>query len=427
VSSSDRFAAPVVVCKFDPNVMHHGGLGATRSLGRLGVAVHGIHEHRAAPAAGSRYLARRWFWRPDPEDVDATRDGLRAIGERIGAPAVVLPTDDAAAIFLAEHGDDLRESFLFPSPPAGLPRRLAGKASLYRLCGELGMPCPRSQVPDGLSEAEEFAAGTGYPLVAKLTEPWLAGGPDGPRSTTIVHSRDELAEMHRAAGPGRLLLQEFIPATPGCDWFFHGYADASSSFLAAFTGVKDRSYPARAGLTSRGRWVPNERLAREVSGFLARVGYRGIVDLDVRFDARDGQYKLLDANPRLGAQFRLFADAAGLDVVRAQYLDLTGQRPGAGEPLPGRTFLVESYDPLAALRYWRSGELTAREWLSSLRGADETAWFATDDPVPFGLMCARMAGRAVTRPAAARLRRTLPSQSQELRRGPERATTTEGA
>ena len=35
---------PAVVLKFDPNVMHHGGLGAIRSLGRLGVPVYGVHE-----------------------------------------------------------------------------------------------------------------------------------------------------------------------------------------------------------------------------------------------------------------------------------------------------------------------------------------------------------------------------------------------
>jgi predicted ATP-grasp superfamily ATP-dependent carboligase len=404
---------PVLVCKFDPNVMHHGGLGAIRSLGRLGVEVHGLHEHRAAPAAGSRYLARRWLWRPDPDDVEATREGLRAIAGRIGAPAMLLPTDDAAAIFLAEHGEELREWFLFPPQPPALPRQLAGKDSLYRLCGELGMPCPRSLVPGELAEACEFAVSAGFPLVVKLAEPWLAGGLDGPRSTTIVHTRAELAELHRAAGPGRLLLQEFVPATPGCDWFFHGYVGAASTCLPAHTGVKERSYPAHAGLTSLGRWEPNEELARQVTDFLARVGYRGIVDMDLRFDARDGRYKLLDANPRVGAQFRLFVDAAGLDVVRAQYLDLTGQALGGAGPVAGRKFLVESYDPLAAVAYWRSGELTPGRWLSSLRGVDETAWFVADDPMPFGLMCARMAARAVTRPLAGRLPRARSAPSHE--------------
>ena len=89
----------------------------------------------------------------------------------------------------------------------------------------------------------------------------------------------------------------------------------------------------------------------------AAIGFRGIVDLDLRFDPRDAQYKLLDFNPRLGAQFRLFTTGTGVDVARAAYLDLTGQPAEAGEMTRGRRFLVENYDPLGAVGYWRRGEL----------------------------------------------------------------------
>ena len=44
-------STPAVVLKFDPNVMHHGGLGVIRSLGRIGVPVYGVHEGPWAPAA----------------------------------------------------------------------------------------------------------------------------------------------------------------------------------------------------------------------------------------------------------------------------------------------------------------------------------------------------------------------------------------
>ena len=207
---------------------------------------------------------------------------------------------------------------------------------------------------------------------------------------------DALCRRCTDAGLG-LMLQEYIPAAPGQDWFFHGYCDASSRCLAAFTGVKDRSYPAHAGLTSLGRAVPNGALADQVTGLLQRVGFRGLADLDLRRDPRDGEYKLLDFNPRLGAQFRLFADPAGLDVARAAYLDLTGQPAAAGQVTPGRRFVVENYDPLGAISYWRAGELGLAAWAASVRGADETAWFARDDLVPFGLMCLRMTWRAVSR------------------------------
>ena len=145
--------------------------------------------------------------------------------------------------------------------------------------------------------------------------------------------RAELEDLCRACADAgaELMLQEFIPGGPGEDWFFHGYCDASSACRPAFTGLKERSYPAHAGLTSLGRSVPNTRLRDQVTGLLSRLGYRGILDLDLRFDQRDGQYKLLDFNPRLGAQFRLFRDTAGLDVVTAEYIDLTGGTLPDGE------------------------------------------------------------------------------------------------
>jgi D-aspartate ligase len=85
---------PAVVLKFDPNVMHHGGLGVIRSLGRLGVPVYGVHEGPWAPAAQSRYLSGRLFWAPSAADVDRVLAGLQRLAERIGQPSVLLTTDD---------------------------------------------------------------------------------------------------------------------------------------------------------------------------------------------------------------------------------------------------------------------------------------------------------------------------------------------
>jgi hypothetical protein len=85
-------------------------------------------------------------------------------------------------------------------------------------------------------------------------------------------------------------------------------------------------------------------------------------------------------------------------VATAAYLDLTGSAIPDGEQVDGRAFLVENYDPIGALGYWRSGELGLGQWLASLRRVDEAAWFARDDLRPFGLMCVRMGWRLATRP-----------------------------
>ena len=392
---------PAVVLKLDHNVMHHGGLGVIRSLGRAGIPVYAVHEHPLAPAAHSRYLHGRFLWHPHPYRPDQVIEGLRRLADRIGRPAVLIPTDDAGAILLAEHGDALRPYFRFSRIAPDLPRRLAGKFSLTELCRSLDLPTVEATLVRHRDEAEEFVDRVGLPLVVKLAEPWLPA--EGfrqakPRSTSLVRDRDELAEVFVRANGTQLMLQEYLPGGPGNDWFFHGYCDESSQCVPAFTGVKERSYPPHAGLTSFGRCVPNERLRTEVTALLRRVAYRGIMDLDLRYYPRDDRYKLLDFNPRIGAQFRLFTDSAGLDVVRAAHLDLTGRPVPAGEPVADRRFVVENYDSLAALGYARRGELGLRSWLASLRRVDETAWFARDDLAPFGLMCLRTAWRLVQRP-----------------------------
>jgi predicted ATP-grasp superfamily ATP-dependent carboligase len=123
---------------------------------------------------------------------------------------------------------------------------------------------------------------------------------------------------------------------------------------------------------------------------MAAIGYRGPLDVDYRLDPRDGRYKLLDVNPRIGASFRLFVGADGTDVLRAMYLDLTGQRLPTIEQRNGRRWLVEPQDLRSSLSHRRGGELTVGGWLRSLSGIEETAWWSRDDPWPFFAMLAQL-------------------------------------
>jgi predicted ATP-grasp superfamily ATP-dependent carboligase len=75
-----------------------------------------------------------------------------------------------------------------------------------------------------------------------------------------------------------------------------------------------------------------------------------------------------------------------MDVARALYLDMTGQTVPRSEAAEGRKWMVEDFDLFSAIRSWRNGELTMRDWLKSFRGVQEAACFAIDDVLPFLLM-----------------------------------------
>jgi len=161
-----------------------------------------------------------------------------------------------------------------------------------------------------------------------------------------------------------------------------------------FTGVKVRSWPPHAGMTACAYAVDNKELAGMTARFIQRIGFSGIVDLDWRFDRRDGRYKLLDFNPRMGAQFRLFENEARLDVVRAQHLDLTGRPVPEAEQLADRRFVVENIDLPALLAYRRSGYTTPHA--PARASGTELAWAARDDMRPFFTMLARCVGPGAT-------------------------------
>jgi predicted ATP-grasp superfamily ATP-dependent carboligase len=406
---------PGLIVKFGDYPLHHGGVGAIRSLGRLGIPMYAITEDRYTPAAASRYLRRAFVWpTTGTEEPERLVEGLLRIGSRIGRPTVLVPTDEEAAVLIAEHQEELGERFLFPRVDAKLPRRLASKQGLHELCVEHGIPSPAAAFPQSYEEIVEFAESARFPIVAKNREAFVRRSQPAVNGTTRIATREGLLSLARDWGdqPG-VILQEYLPREEAEDWIVHAYFDADSTPLAMFTGVKVRSWPPHAGMTANAYVVDNPELADLAARFIKQIGFSGVIDLDLRFDRRDGQYKLLDFNPRMGAQFRLFESESGIDVVRAMHLDLTGRAVPEGEQRAGHRYIVENIDLPALLAYRRSGYTTPHA--PARASGTELAWLAGDDLRPFFTMLARF-----VRPGA----RHLYQLWRTNRRGSSTSTTT---
>ncbi|MGZ9931448.1 carboxylate--amine ligase [Streptomyces sp. NC-S4] len=384
----------------------------------------------------------------DPEAPEALLECLTGVSERIGRPAVLIAMDDLSAIAVSRVAPMLRERFRIPHQPDNLPARVADKAELSRLCARWDVPHPETVIPASGAEAAEAAWRLGLPVVAKWSRPWLLPtAADGLRSTMLVNTTAEARRLYeRSAEAGsRLLLQRFLPAGPDTDWFFHGAFARGGRPLLAGSGRKELSWPVRTGLTAVGRWLPDPAVEEAGLRLAERLGYQGILDLDFRRDEL-GCFRLVDFNPRPGAQFRLFADSAGLDVVQAMYLDLTGQQVPQPSGGPGRVFVAENYALLARARGGSmprrpaavpaaaagparasaspgpaagagagAGAGTGRDRgaapeRAAERGSVETAWFAADDPLPFLAMLGALLGRGAGK--GVRALRGVPGQGR---------------
>jgi D-aspartate ligase len=379
---------PVLILKMSRGVIHHGALAVARTLGRLGVPIYAVVEDSYTPLAMTRYLTKAFVWDSCPTDPESFVKAMLLIAESIARPTIIIPMDDLSAVSVAENAASLARWFIVPPVPPQLPHQLANKTYLQALCAEIGIPSPRSVVPHSLDEVREFAEAAVFPLVVKAAEQWLPL--KDTLCATVIQTREQLlsfCENYDYAGSRRLIIQEYIP---GEDWICHGYYNSEKNVSVTFTGRKLRSYPTEAGSTALGLSIDNETLRCASEKLLKAVAYSGIIDMDWRKDERDGQYKIVDCNPRVGQNFRMFENSEGIDVVRAQYLDLSGQRIHDADPLEGRLFRVESFYILALLRGLPRGALKqdTSKYLSA-RGR-ELAWWSSDDPVPFFVMSIRL-------------------------------------
>ena len=362
----------------------HGSLGIIRSLGELGITVYGTYSDERGPAAYSKFCKQVFQWRyPYGSDRECVQELLK-IAEQIGRPCVLIPTWDETAIFAAENYGELSRRFIYPRQDARLAKELVSKKDMYLLAKKCGIPTAEITLPRYLADVETFARSATFPVLLK--------GSDGNRlkrrtnrKMVIVSSPAELLdlylEMEDPEDPN-LMLQEYIPPTPGGDWMFNGYFNDDSDCLIGFTGQKWRQTPVYTGMTSLGICSNNSIVLKWTIEWMKKIGYKGILDIGYRYDHRDGEYKVLDVNPRIGATFRLFVGHNQMDAVRAFYLDMTGQAVPASPACEGRKWMVE-LDFKSCLDYYRDGNLTFRQWLKSLRGIEEFGYFRRNDLRPF--------------------------------------------
>jgi predicted ATP-grasp superfamily ATP-dependent carboligase len=364
---------------------HHGALGVMRSLGRLGVKVYGVHASKNPMASYSRYCRGVFNWDLDNASRRESVEYLRQVGKTIGDRPLLVATNDETAIFVSQNAEALKEAFVFPFNPPEIVRSLYEKRAMYFLAKQLGIPTAETLFPESKRDVLEFSDIVRFPLMLKASDNITISRRTG-RKMVIVHSKAALLreyEFMEDPNNPNLMLQEYIPGKDDSVWMFNGYFDEHSDLLFGVTGRKIHQTPVYTGMTSLGVCLANPTVQAQTERLIKALGYRGIIDIGFRYDARDGQYKLLDSNPRLGATFRLFLGKDGMDVVRAQYLHLTGQPVHASSMCEGRKWILEDADLVSCLRYYLDGALSLSEWVRGYNGIQEGAWFAKDDLGPF--------------------------------------------
>jgi D-aspartate ligase len=366
--------------------MNETGLTAARCLGRAGISVTGFDIGARRAGFRSRYCRAAKVC-PDPlEQPDDLVLFLRR-QVRDGEPKVVLlPTSDLFFLFLSRHRAQLADRFVMNLPCEAVAESVVNKRGLYELAAAHGSAFPQSYFPGTYLEALAVKDSLRYPAFIK---PYW--GHQWRRHFGGIHkgfkadSSDEfLARFREVLDSGHpALVQSYVSNPDDALFSVSLYVSQAGDVLAAFARRQVRQYPPNSGTVSLAISERNRELVADATRFCRSIGYRGIAGLEYKLDREDNHYKLLDFNPRLMLSDALTAHC-GINLALMQYLDLTGQKPGARcEGSAGITWLDSIADFHSFRQYHERGELGFKDWLKSLARARVFALFAWDDPLPF--------------------------------------------
>lgn len=360
------------------------GLAVIRALGRAGIKVISV-DYKKDIGWYSKYSTPMIC----PNPIEKEEAFLKWIEDHFSDknPLPVFFTGDDFLYPFSRNRERLSAYFVFNLPKHQELLEISDKYDQYHLAKKAEINVPRTWAIDtpGQLKPELFQMDC-WPLILKGREvnSWRAffGG------TTKGFKINNFRELQEKAGPAltknlSMIAQEVITGPDTNHFKYCAYRTATGKILAEFCLQKLRQYPIRFGIGSLVVSIYKQDLINTGRKFLQNIDYHGIGSAEFKYDQKDGQLKLIELNPRYWQQNTL-AEACGINFPLINYMDLLALDIEKTNP-PFQTGLkwVNLYMDFAAfLDYHKAGELSFKQWLTSLKGPRVFSDFAWDDIIP---------------------------------------------
>lgn len=233
---------------------------------------------------------------------------------------------DGYAALLMEVQDRLLDNCTTLYIGVELRDKLVSKASFYQMCEKYGIPYPKTfyaEAPMPADELTEDKIGFVYPIIVKpsMSETyWDHPFPNMKKvytAATPEEASDILALIYGAGYPDQILLQDMIPGADSGMRVLTGYSDRNNKVkMMCFGRVGLEEHTATAlGNPCAIITEPNEELQTVIKDWLEEIGYTGFSNFDIKYDPRDGSYKVFEINLRQGRS-NYYVTGSGNNIAR---------------------------------------------------------------------------------------------------------------
>ncbi|EMR05270.1 carbamoyl phosphate synthase-like protein [Bhargavaea cecembensis DSE10] len=254
-----------------------------------------------------------------------------------GRQLLLIGTNDFYVRLIIENQEKLSEWYVFNYISEDLMNNLLVKKNFYRLCDEHGLDTPDTYFYS-CREQGRFNTDIRYPAIVKPSNgvEYYKNKFDGQQKVYRVETPDELLavidKVNASGYKDDLIIQDFIPGDDTYMWDSVFYVNSKGK---AELGTLAQVVLQEHTVTAIGNYTAlvtryDEALMQKLQRFLEAVGYRGFANFDLKYDVRDGKFKVFEVNIRQGrSSYYTTANGHNMarylvdDVIRGKEKELT--------------------------------------------------------------------------------------------------------
>ena len=248
---------------------------------------------------------------------------------------LLIGTNDFYVRLIIENADALKKMYVFNYMSEELMNNLLVKTNFYKLCEEHGIDAPKTYYYSCAKKAA-FTEDVLFPLIVKPSNGVMyyknkfSGQQKVYRVETKAELDDVISKVNASGYTEDLIIQDYIPGDDTYMW--------DSVFYMSSKGKAQLSTLAQVVLqehtvTAIGNYTAlitryNEELMEKLQHFLEAIGYVGFANFDLKFDERDGKFKVFEVNIRQGRS-SYYTTALGHNMARYFVDDVIYQKEKA--------------------------------------------------------------------------------------------------
>ncbi len=234
---------------------------------------------------------------------------------------ILIACGDRYTELLCTHREALSGRFIVPYIDLALKNKLENKEDFYNICEEYGLDYPATVYLYKDSQPP-FELPFDYPIAVKASDSIEYVDLDfpGKKKSYKANSPSELEEIfhdiYGAGYTGTLIVQDFIPGDDAAMYVLNSYSDVNGKVQAMCLGhcVLEDYTPSGIGNYNAIIQEGKQEVYDKYQAFLEAIGFVGFSNFDIKYDERDGRYKVFEINIRQGRS-SFFTTVSGCNMV----------------------------------------------------------------------------------------------------------------